>query len=310
MDGYIKLYRTSLEDPLFEEEPFTKWQAWCDLLLLAYHSESSFWVRGIAVKAQCGCVYMSAVNLSKRWGWSKGKVDRFLRSLTEDGRINVNHSNVINCIQIVNYEKYQGKEEKDTEEKSSPVEKEYQKITEEMQELKLRLAAMEEKEEKKTKKKKDANPLVTGGREIFERKYYELYGENYYWQAKDAVAVKSLASKISYSRKARGKSIETEEILKALEMFLSCISDEWILKNFSVTNINAKYNEIVTQIKSKRNGNNYIGEKGKEQRMQDAASVVARLEKKEKGNVKQVWGQGELHAVVQPGLAEGGVQGC
>lgn len=310
MEGYIKLYRSSLEDPLFMEESFTKWQAWCDLLLLAYHSESSFWVRGIAVKAQRGCVYMSAVKLSKRWGWSKGKVDRFLRSLTEDGRINVTHSNVINCIQIVNYEKYQGKYEKDAEEKPSPVEKEFQKITEQLQEIKSQLAAMGEKEEKKSKKKKDADPLVTGGREIFEKKYFELYGESYYWQAKDAVAVKSLTNKIANSRKARGKSTETGDLLKALEVFLSCINDEWIMKNFSVTIINAKYNEIVSQVKSKRNGIDNIGEKGKKQRMQDAASVIARLEKKERENNKQVWGQGTLHAAVQPGLAEGGVQRC
>lgn len=286
MSGYIKLYRSSLEDPLFMEESFTKWQAWCDLLLLAYHSECSFLVRGIAVKAQRGCVYMSAVKLSKRWGWSKGKVDRFLRSLTEDGRINVISSNVINCIQIVNYEKYQGEEEK-----TPPAEKEYQKITEQLEEIKNHLVTMEEKEEKKTKKKKDADPLVTGGRKIFEKKYCELYGENYYWQAKDAVAMKSLTNKIAFSRKARGKSTETPELLKALEVFLSCISDEWIIKNFSVKNPNSKYNEIVTQIKSKRNGIDNIGEKGKEQRMQDAASVIARLEKKERDNNKQVWRQ-------------------
>ena len=32
-DGWIKLYRSSFENDLYFEEPFTKYMAWIDLLL-------------------------------------------------------------------------------------------------------------------------------------------------------------------------------------------------------------------------------------------------------------------------------------
>ena len=108
--GYIKLYRSSLNDPLYLKEPFTKWQAWCDLILLAYFAPADFFVRGIKVKAKRGCVYKGVLELADRWKWSRGKVERFLSYLVSDKRIGIQKNNVISCISITNYEKYQQNE--------------------------------------------------------------------------------------------------------------------------------------------------------------------------------------------------------
>ena len=254
MEGFIKLYRSSVKDPLYMKDVFTKWHAWCDLILMAYHTPAEFFIRNVKVKAKRGCVYISLKDLEQRWRWSRGKVERFLKYLEEDERITVKSSNVINCISILNYEKYQGTE--GCEDKSTPRPKEndvntdiLQQLFAQIQEMRERLDAQEST--KKTKKKKDSNPLITKGREIFEQRYVDLYGDSYYWQAKDAVAMDSLIKKIVYARKQKGMSIETDDILKALEAFLSSISDEWMLKNFSVTNVNSKYNEIVAQARAK-----------------------------------------------------------
>jgi len=106
-DGYIKIYRSSTDNKLYLSEPFTKWQAWCDLIFLAYFADSTTYVRGVRVETKRGCVYRGSEELATRWKWSRGKVLRFLSYLEGEGQVVQQKSNVINCISIVNYDKYQ-----------------------------------------------------------------------------------------------------------------------------------------------------------------------------------------------------------
>ena len=106
-DGYIKISRKSLDNPLYFSEPFSKWHAWCDLIMLARYKDSEFTVRGIKVNAKRGCVYMSSQDLADRWKWSRGKVLRFLDGLEMVQQIVQQKSNVITCISISNYDTYQ-----------------------------------------------------------------------------------------------------------------------------------------------------------------------------------------------------------
>ena len=302
------------------KEPFTKWQAWCDLILLAYFAPAEFFVRGIRVKAKRGCVYKGTLELAERWRWSRGKVERFLSYLVSDKRIGIQKSNVISCISITNYEKYQqndttnesanGTPNRSTNEHLIRIYKEdnnninnpvsqncddglgsdqmqmLRKLMEEMTELKERLDAQEHSE-KKPSKKKPVNPLITKGREIFEKRYSDLFeGGVYYWQAKDAAAMDSLTKKITHSRKQKGMSVEEEDVLTGLKAFLNSITDPWLIKNFSVTNISSKYNEIVAQAKAaviKGNSNGY-NQSAKEARAQEAAEIIARLAAQEGSN--------------------------
>lgn len=305
--GYVKLYRSSMNDPLYLKEPFTKWQAWCDLILLAYFAPSEFFVRGIKVKAKRGCVYKGVLELAGRWKWSRGKVERFISYLETDKRISVQKSNVISCISITNYEKYQQNEsanettnessnesanrsaykniEKKNNINSSPSQNcddglgespLLRRLMEQMAELKERLDA----QDKLVKQKKKVNPLITKGREVFEKRYSDLFdGGVYYWQAKDAVAMDSLTKKITHSRKQKGMSVEEQDVIAGLTAFLGTISDPWLLKNFSVTNINSKYNEIVAQARASvtNTRNNGTDKSTKEERAREAASIIARL---------------------------------
>ena len=300
-----------MNDPLYMKEPFTKWQAWCDLILSAYFAPCEFFVRNIKVKCKRGCVYRGAVELAERWRWSRGKVERFLDYLVEDKRITIQKNKVVSCITILNYEKFQQNETTNestndatnrstnehlirrNKEDSNNINAESPnrdigfgeeqmnmllQMQEQLAELKERLYAQET--EKKPRKKKEANPLITKGREIFESRYSDLFeGGVYYWQAKDAAAMDSLTKKIIHSRKQKGMSVEEEDVLKGLTAFLNSIKDPWLLKNFSVTSINGKYNEIVAQARAAvTNGNsNGVNQSNKEARAQDAASIIARL---------------------------------
>lgn len=107
MAGWIKIYRSSFDNKMYFSEPFTKWQAWIDLLLLANHKENIIKKRGISVVIKKGQVGHSVRNLAKRWSWSRGKVSRFLQELKNEGQIEPQKNNITSLISITNYIEYQ-----------------------------------------------------------------------------------------------------------------------------------------------------------------------------------------------------------
>lgn len=107
MDGWIKLHRKIMDTPLYLSEPFTRMQAWIDLLLLANHKEAFFYVRGNKVVVGRGQIGTSSRTLASRWQWSRGKVERFLQDLEEYGQIKPQKTNIITLISICNYDDYQ-----------------------------------------------------------------------------------------------------------------------------------------------------------------------------------------------------------
>lgn len=106
------------------------------------------------------------------------------------------------------------------------------------------------------------------GRQIFEAFYLELYGEPYYWQAKDAKAMNSILKKIAYARSHRAVPlpVDVDSLIKAWEEFLRRIDKDWIMNNFSVNKIDSQYNEIISEIKNHQsnanNGKNFRKESG------------------------------------------------
>ncbi len=113
---------------------------------------------------------------------------------------------------------------------------------------------VEPKPKKKSKpRKKEPPKLVTRAREIFETFYAQEYESAYYWEAKDAVAMKRLLQKISFSREHRQTPlpIDDDSVLGALKQFLSSIEKAWLRDNFSVTNIDSQYNNIISEIRNR-----------------------------------------------------------
>ncbi len=107
MSGWIKMHRKITENPLYFSEPFNRTMAWIDLLLLANHTDNFFFKRGIRVDVKIGEVGYDLDTLSKRWKWSRGKIERFLKMLENDNQIVRQKTNVTTLISIVNYDLYQ-----------------------------------------------------------------------------------------------------------------------------------------------------------------------------------------------------------
>jgi hypothetical protein len=81
--------------------------AWVDMLLIANHTDNFFFKRGIRVDIKTGQIGYDLDTLSKRWKWSRSKVERFLQMLEKDEQIVRQKTNVTTLISIVNYKEYQ-----------------------------------------------------------------------------------------------------------------------------------------------------------------------------------------------------------
>ena len=95
------IYNSPMDDPLFFEDAFSKWQAWYDLRLLSESSPAQIFVRGIKINAEKDCVYKGTRELAERWKWSREKVKRFLEYLIQENRILVETGNIISRIKIL-----------------------------------------------------------------------------------------------------------------------------------------------------------------------------------------------------------------
>jgi hypothetical protein len=90
-------------------EPFTRGQAWVDLLMLAQTKPGWIMVRGISIDLDRGQVGYSELSLSERWKWSRGKVRRFISELKKREMVDVKQDNKTTVISILNFDSYQAK---------------------------------------------------------------------------------------------------------------------------------------------------------------------------------------------------------
>lgn len=119
MEGWLKIHRKIADSDLWLSEPFTRGQAWIDLLMLANHDYSFFYKRGNKVEINRGQIGRSEVELSDRWCWSRTKLRKFLNDLEKEQQIIQQKSPVTLIITLINYEKYQEKEQQTGQQKDS-----------------------------------------------------------------------------------------------------------------------------------------------------------------------------------------------
>ena len=108
MSGWIKLDRELTNNFLWSEKPFSKAQAWVDLLLMANHAPAKLMIKSRLVSLERGDQARSEVTLSATWGWSRDKVRRFLKLLEREGMIRQQKNNLTSVVTICNYNKFQG----------------------------------------------------------------------------------------------------------------------------------------------------------------------------------------------------------
>lgn len=106
-NNWFAINRDFINSDLWVSEPFTKSQAWIDLIGLARFKDGFGYKRGVEIPLQRGQLCWSSVKLGNRWKWSRGKTKRFLNDLETKQQIVQQETNVTTVITIVNYNIYQ-----------------------------------------------------------------------------------------------------------------------------------------------------------------------------------------------------------
>ena len=146
-EGWVKIHRQIQENEFWYSEPFSRGQAWIDLILLANHNDGFIYVRGNKVIIKRGQVGWSQTRLASRWKWSRKKVAKFLNDLQEEQQVEHQKNNICTIISVVNYNKYQNKDpQKEQQENRRGAAKEPQKHT--------------NKNEKNVNNDKEGNPIL------------------------------------------------------------------------------------------------------------------------------------------------------
>ena len=124
-NGWIKLHR-QLQDHWIWKKP-EQLKAWIDILLMVTHTERTKFIKGQEVLLKQGEVDASFRYLAKRWGWSIGKVQRFLILLKKCSMIEVKTSTGQNLISVCNYGTYQIEQnQNDTQVGTAPIQHRYE----------------------------------------------------------------------------------------------------------------------------------------------------------------------------------------
>ncbi len=110
MAGFQKIYRSIQTNWLWEDKPFSRGQAFIDLILLVNHSDNKTMVDGELVEVKRGSRITSLRKLGESWGWSPAKVKKFLEQLQKDNMIVYKCDNKKTLVAIENYSVYQDKE--------------------------------------------------------------------------------------------------------------------------------------------------------------------------------------------------------
>lgn len=108
--GWISIHRQIQSHWLWDDKPFSRGQAWIDLLLMANHADNKFMLGNELIEVQAGSFITSELKLMERWGWSKTKVRSFLELLQKDKMIVKKTDRKKTTIFIENYGFFQDSE--------------------------------------------------------------------------------------------------------------------------------------------------------------------------------------------------------
>lgn len=107
MEGWVSIDRKLTDHWLWTDKPFSKGQAWIDLIMMVNHEDNKF-LHGNEVRlVKRGSRITSISKLANRWGWSRKKVFDFMNLLEMEQMIERTSNTKETVVTIVKYEDYQ-----------------------------------------------------------------------------------------------------------------------------------------------------------------------------------------------------------
>lgn len=105
--GWICLHRSIQDSWVWQNESFSRGQAWIDLLLTANHEDHKIVVDNDLMTIKRGQMLTSVRKLSERWKWSVKRTQKFLKILEEDQMLTKKSGKRYTLLTILNYAKFQ-----------------------------------------------------------------------------------------------------------------------------------------------------------------------------------------------------------
>lgn len=128
--GWVSINRSITDNWLWEDKPFSKGQAWIDLILMVNHEDKKVPLGNELILVERGSRITSIRQLCDKWGWSNTKVMAFLNMLQQDEMIHYKSDTKKTVVSIVKYSDYQdGRIDKATEKHHKNITKTSQKHT-------------------------------------------------------------------------------------------------------------------------------------------------------------------------------------
>lgn len=107
MSGWIKLHRRIQNNSIWNSKPFSRGQAWIDLILMANIKPAKLSIGNEIIHLDIGQFHTSEVVLSNKWGWGRKKVNLFLYLLESEKMITAVRTSKGTTITVENYTCYQ-----------------------------------------------------------------------------------------------------------------------------------------------------------------------------------------------------------
>ena len=118
MKGYAAIHRKIKSNWIWQDKPFSKGQAWIDMILKANHAEKKMNTKGGFVTIKRGQFARTEQGLADDFGWSRGKVRLFISSLKKDNMLAQEKAQGLTILSICNYDEYQFNENEKSPKKS------------------------------------------------------------------------------------------------------------------------------------------------------------------------------------------------
>lgn len=108
MTNWFSIHRSIKNHWLFKEKrTFSKFEAWIFIIMEANHSPGKHPVGNQIVDIERGQIFTSKLKLSEIFGWSRKKLDGFLRALEGDNMVHIKSTTKYTLITVVKYDFYQ-----------------------------------------------------------------------------------------------------------------------------------------------------------------------------------------------------------
>ena len=120
MKGYVKEYRSALDNPLFNEKPFDRWHAFEYCQLKANHKPTELIYGNQTITVDRGQLFTSISSLASVFGWSAKKVRAWLNLLEKLEMLKVKGTTKGTIITVEKYSYFQGEGQADDIAEESP----------------------------------------------------------------------------------------------------------------------------------------------------------------------------------------------